>query len=99
MTRLFDGNDAVFLRWTAEHPGGYVVNLRRRFDPSYVVLHRADCRTLRTHRNSKNHPGGFTERNYLKAGGETKADLDAYLANRLRIERPVFSKQCSICKP
>lgn len=99
MAMLFDSDDAMFLCWTAEFPEGYVVNLRRRLDPSYVVLHRANCRTLKTHRNAENSPGGFTERNYVKACSETVTDLEAFVADRLGIQRPFFSKRCSACDP
>lgn len=99
MAMLFDGDDAMFLCWTTEFPDGYVVNLRRRLDPGYVVLHRANCRTLKTHRNAENNPGGFTERNYVKACSETVTDLEEFVADRFGIQRPFFSKRCSTCDP
>lgn len=99
MAMLYDGDDDSFLRWTTLFPDGYVVNLRRRLDPSYVVLHRANCRTLKTHRNAKSSPGGFTERSYVKACSETVADLDEFVADRLGIQRPFISKRCSACDP
>lgn len=49
MPLLFSGDDEEYLRWVDEHPDGYVVNVRRNFDPSYVVLHRSSCHTIRSY--------------------------------------------------
>ena len=49
---MFDSDDRTYLQWAEGHPDGYVVNMRRLRDASYVVLHRATCRyiTLRRYR-------------------------------------------------
>lgn len=39
----FDGADGAYFAWLARNPHGYVVNVRRRCSPDYVVLHRASC--------------------------------------------------------
>jgi len=52
MVVYFDDNDEQFLRWTKSNPNGYVVNMHRQPKLRYVVLHRANCSTLKTHRNA-----------------------------------------------
>jgi hypothetical protein len=37
----FRGDDPGYLSWTVGHPTGFILNVRREPDPSYVVLHRA----------------------------------------------------------
>ena len=43
---LFAGNDSAYFAWISSHPTGYVLNIRRKDDPTYVVLHKASCRTV-----------------------------------------------------
>lgn len=95
---LFDGDDAAYLRWLAEHADGFVVNLRRRFDSEYVVLHRARCPSVNRYRGIDKNPGGFTERNYLKLCATSVPALDGGL-RRLFGEAAAFSSACSMCKP
>ena len=47
----FKDDDVGYLRWVAENPQGYVVNLRRWHDPTYVVLHRACCSAIQRYPN------------------------------------------------
>ena len=43
----FMDDDAGYLGWISEHPEGYVLNLERSFNPTDLMLHRAECRTIR----------------------------------------------------
>lgn len=97
MTVLFDDDDEQFLRWTADNPNGFVANMRRRYDPSYVVLHRASCSRLTRRASPETSPGGFTERFFIKVCSETVADLDSFIAGQWKMDSPVFSKKCSFC--
>ena len=91
---FFDGDDASYLRWVASNPGGYVVNVRRRLTPDYVVLHRASC----PHVSAPAAPGAYTERGYRKYCGDTLADVREA---PVRCGRPSgsFTKRCSLCSP
>jgi hypothetical protein len=59
---IFRADDAAYLRWISEHPGGYVVNAERNLRPSYLKLHRATCTWL----SGRGEPGAYTERQYIK---------------------------------
>jgi hypothetical protein len=69
----FKGDDKIYLTWLQDNPDGYVINTPRGLSPSYMVLHRATCRTIRP---DERHyaPGAFTERQYVKV---CSADLTA----------------------
>jgi hypothetical protein len=43
---VFRDDDAGYLEWLRAHPGGFVLNAARRPRPDYLVLHRANCRTI-----------------------------------------------------
>lgn len=60
-TILFDNDDAAYLRWLGEHPVGFVVNIRLRHDPTYLVLHPAGCKSITLCGNAEEAPGGFME--------------------------------------
>jgi hypothetical protein len=45
-----------YLAWTVAHPDGFVLNVRRRSDADYVILHRASCRSIS---NDNQAPGAF----------------------------------------
>ena len=95
---LFDGDDRAYLRWVAAHPEGFVVNMRRRPDSEYFVLHRARCKSIQRHRNMDGEPGGFTERSYRKLCASSVSVLEDEL-RRLMGARTGISKQCSRCGP
>jgi hypothetical protein len=59
---IFRGDDAGYLSWISEHPGGYVINAERNPRPSYLKLHRATC----TWMSGRGKPGAYTERSYIK---------------------------------
>ena len=96
---LFDNpngtDEAPYLRWLSEHPGGLVVNLRRRPDPAYAVLHRATCWTI-TRPTLRTEGGPFTSRAYIKACATDEAALRASIMAR---QGAGFSKRCAVCGP
>jgi hypothetical protein len=95
---VFIDEDSAYLNWVAAHPEGFVVNCRRKFDPTYLVLHRATCPTIQTHRAIDENPGGFTERGYVKLCADSIDYLRQYLMGLTGSPDP-FSKQCSHCEP
>ena len=42
----FVDDDAGYLGWLAEHPGGFVLNTTRTPSAAYLMLHRATCWTI-----------------------------------------------------
>jgi hypothetical protein len=68
---VFRGDDAAYLRWLADHPGGYVINAERNPKPSYLKLHRATC----TWMSGRGKPGAYTERDYIKVCSTSKPAL------------------------
>ncbi len=98
MVTLFDGDDAAYLNWLRRNTNGYVVNIRRRVDPSYVVLHRATCALMLRHRDIETNPGGFTERKLRKVCGTSISEIERFL-DQLPEGPYSVSKACSQCKP
>lgn len=94
---LFDGDDSRYLQWLHENSDGYVINMRRRFDPGYVVLHRAACSSIRRYPRMDKYPGGFTERAYLKLCGSSIAELESYLVTVADGSYSI-SSACSWCE-
>ena len=95
MTTKFDRNDDDYQDWLKSHPNGYVINARRRLVPSYMVLHRVSCRSVRSYSLFAPH-GAYTERGYVKICAEKVSDLRAWVRKNGRPDG-TFSKECSLC--
>jgi len=93
----FSTGDESYLRWLAQHQDGFVVNRPRSRSPSYMVLHRATCPTISRYTNMSR-PGGFTERDYVKACALDVASLRAWVRRNGRLDGS-FTNACPICKP
>lgn len=90
----FDGDDGAYFAWLVRNPEGFVVNVRRRCSPDYVVLHRASCGHVANPREE----GAYTERGYGKLCASTREDiLDAptYCGRT----KGCFTKKCAHCRP
>jgi len=74
------------------------VNIRRRFDPDYVVLHRARCFSIERYPTMRENPGGFTERAYRKLCAMSVLEIKVYLTRRWGAPGPI-SKFCAFCAP
>jgi hypothetical protein len=94
----FIDDDASYLRWLARHPCGYVANTTRGVSPNYMVLHRATCPSISEYA-AHSAPGGFTERQYSKACGETLDDLRRWVRANGRPDGTFTSEACPRCKP
>ncbi len=95
MVQEFDKSDTTYQRWARSHSGGFVVNTPRSRSPAYMVLHHATCGSIR-HYNRMARPGGFTERQYIKVGGDTVAELLRWARQRGASN---FTARCIRCKP
>lgn len=93
---VFDGDDEAYQQWIHQNPNGYVINVRRNLDPSYMVLHLATCWTIRKYMRSAT-PGAFTERSYLKVCSTNLDSLWEWVRNSGRPSGS-FSKVCAICQ-
>lgn len=93
---VFQYDESGYLEWIMKNPDGYVVNTRRVLDPKYLVLHRASCWSIHTHRNQESDPGGFTERSYQKICSLNVSELEEYLIRVTRAQK-AFTKVCSLC--
>lgn len=95
MIAIFDNNDSEYSAWLLANPGGYVVNMRHGYSPSYMVLHRSSCATVNPSTSTSEH-GAFTERDYLKVCG---SDLEGLRSLAKAFGRPdgSFSLECSKC--
>ena len=74
--RFEDAEDA-YLSWLERNPAGYVVNTRRRPDPSYAVLHRASCAAISTAH------GNYTTTSYVKVCAPTVRALENWARTKL----------------
>ncbi len=103
MATVFERDDTGYLAWLQDHPNGYVLNTNprgkanRRFNPDYMVLHRAQCRTI-CNLISTAREGGFTGRNYVKICSESIPDLREWVRQHGRPDGS-FSNECSHCNP
>ncbi len=91
---LFDRDDDAYRTWLAMHPDGYVVNVRRKLGPDYVVLHRASCATISEPRP----PGAYPEHGFRKFCGITVEGVAMAPEHRGR-ERGSFTSRCGFRKP
>lgn len=88
-------SDKLYVDWLAEHPEGYVANLRSTWSPHYIVLHKANCRTISPAHYS---PGAMTERNYRKLGANDVDDILAWVKDNMAGANG-FTKRCGHCCP
>ncbi|MCC6179257.1 MAG: hypothetical protein IT305_28455 [Chloroflexi bacterium] len=86
----FINDDPGYLRWTADHQNGYVVNAAHPPRPGYLVLHRARCATIT---GTPSHGSAWTK-DYIKLCSLRTEPLDhwaAALGGRLQ--------HCRLCQP
>ena len=92
---VFDGNDSTYQAWLRANPRGYLVNARRSINPSYLVLHRANCHHVSRYSTSAP-DGAFTERGYIKICSTDLSELRNWVKNHGRWDG-TFSKECGFC--
>jgi hypothetical protein len=91
----FIDDDLSYLTWVVAHPDGYVLNVRRSPDPHYVILHRANCKSIS---NETHGPGAYTGRSYRKICANSEGMLQP-VAKREGRSDGTFSKRCGHCLP
>lgn len=91
----FENDDLGYLAWTKAHPNGFVLNVRRVADRTYVVLHRAACGSISNDRETQ---GAFTGRDFRKFCATSATELQLAAKREGRIDGS-FSKRCGLCRP
>lgn len=94
----FDDQDQPYLAWLLHHTGGFVLNRHRGESASYLVLHRATCRSIQGY-NNRARPGGFTSRKYIKICADTVPELVQYARTKGGLPDGSFSSRCKLCSP
>jgi hypothetical protein len=85
------GDNDSYLRWTAMHAGGYVINIQRSLNASDARLHRASCHWI----NGVPPRGDGFVGSYIKVCSDSLVDLSAWVTERVRSTiRP-----CGTCRP
>lgn len=87
----FNHDDAAYLRWRADHLGGFVLNCQPRPTPEYVVLHRASCVALE--------PKPGDNRNWTVAYIKVCADSASSIESWCRHHVGVGPQRCGRCHP
>ena len=77
MQRFVD-NDAGYIAWLREHPAGFVLNTYPHVTSSYLILHRASCRTI----NRSLGPGRLWTHLYGKACSDERRELESWATQR-----------------
>ena len=92
--KAFADDDTGYMGWLATNAEGFVVNIRASAGPSYVVLHRANCRHIASARDD----GAYTGRGYRKVVSTSLDRLRAYARSIGRWDGS-FSQACRHCAP
>lgn len=85
------GDNDSYLRWTAMHADGYVINIQRSLNASDARLHRASCHWI----NGVPPRGDGFVGSYIKVCSDSLADLSAWVTERVRSTIP----PCGTCRP
>jgi hypothetical protein len=90
----FSDDDLGYLAWIAAHPDGFVLNVRAPPDNHWIVLHRANCKSIS---NDTYQPNALTGRKHHKICASSEAEFIA-----LKCEGwfgGTFSRRCGLCRP
>ena len=87
---VFEDDDRGYRHWVESHPEGFVLNAGKISIPSYIVLHRASCHTIRGRSR-----GQFWTHDYIKVCSNAITELEAWA----RRERGKSAGACRLCKP
>lgn len=71
---IFRDDDEGYLAWLAAHPAGFVLNVARSPRPNYLILHRANCRTI----GGRPTRGGPWTGPYIKACSHDELQIAAW---------------------
>jgi len=88
---IFRDDEDGYLDWLAAHPAGFVLNAARSPGPSYLILHRAACRTI----SGRPTRGGPWTGPYIKICSADELHIAAWAGR----EVGGAPKRCGVCLP
>lgn len=91
--KLFEPDDANYLKWINQHPEGYILTSSKSLYPDFTIIHKATCDKIRTLKAPAK-PGGFTERGYIKVFSTNTSSLENWVRQK-RVGGS--SRKCSLC--
>jgi hypothetical protein len=86
-----DHHDQGYLRWVADHPRGYVINIQQSHNPRDARLHAARCDTI----TGTPARGDTFTGEWVKICSESLAELDSWSLQ----QADGLIKRCGICHP
>ncbi|HXC55160.1 MAG TPA: HNH endonuclease signature motif containing protein [Rhizomicrobium sp.] len=91
MVVIFDNRERAYKGWLGTYQKGFVLNVLRSRNPTFVGLHRASCLHIAEH----NGPAPFTGQNYIKICHDAANALTTWAENYVG---PV-TRYCEDCNP
>lgn len=89
MVEVFDQDEERYLKWVADHPNGYIVNVDRKLQFSqYPMVHAATHKLI-----SSSAIGSYTTGDYIKICSASLSELEAHA--RTRYDRSLT--RCKAC--
>ncbi|MFC1720048.1 hypothetical protein ACFL00_02790 [Pseudomonadota bacterium] len=89
----FKNDDEGYFAWITTHPDGYVLNVRAKPDPNYVVVHRASCGSISSAKLGR---GAYTSNDFRKWCSDDLIELQ-FAAKKEGRKNGTFSKKCPHC--
>jgi hypothetical protein len=93
----FENDEPSYLDWIRNNPDGYVLNLNRRPQRNFLVLHRASCRDIRVP-SPRRGPEQFTGGNYAKVCATDAESIAAWVTEKVPGALS-FTGLCKRCRP
>lgn len=91
MSTVFQDEDKEYLKWVADHPEGYVLNIQRALNPGDARLHRATCHTI----TGKPARGGSWTGPYIKVCSTILGALEDWA--QAKVSQDIDG--CGTCRP
>jgi hypothetical protein len=88
---IFRDDDAGYLGWLSAHPAGFVLNVARSPQPTYLILHRATCRTI----SGRPTRGGPWTGPYIKVCSDDSLQIAAWTGQHVA----AAPTRCRVCLP
>lgn len=92
---LFQNKEQEYMQWLQGNPSGFVLTTLRSILPTYMSLHRSDCKTISKYMSNMA-KDAFTGRNYIKVCSNYPLELSAWIKKN---GGSGFTTLCSKCKP
>ena len=88
--RVFRDDESGYFAWLSTHPSGFVLNAARNPAPSYLILHRATCRTI----SGRSTRGGPWTGSYIKICGDDELHIAAWTG----LHVGAAPTRCGVCE-